>query len=51
MDFLERLFGFSPDGGDGSFEMLLFAIPIAGLVFLWRRRQHKLQHQRDRRKP
>ena len=27
MDFIERLFGFSPDGGDGSFELLLFAIP------------------------
>jgi hypothetical protein len=41
MDFLERLFGFSPDGGNGLFEMLLFAVPIAGIVMLaaWRRRK------------
>jgi hypothetical protein len=32
MDFIERLFGFSHDGGDGSFEVLLFAIPIAGII-------------------
>jgi hypothetical protein len=44
MDFLEKIFGFSPDGGDGSFELLLFAVPIAGLCWLaWRRRQKKLQ--------
>jgi hypothetical protein len=29
--------------------MLLFAIPIAGLVFLWRRRQQTLQRRSDRR--
>jgi hypothetical protein len=34
MDFIERIFGFSPDGGDGVFELLLFAIPIAGLVIV-----------------
>ena len=43
MDFIERLFGFSPDGGDGSFEVLLFAIPIAGIIaialYQWARRQ------------
>ena len=38
MDFIERLFGFSPDGGDGSFEILLFAIPLAGLALLLYRR-------------
>jgi hypothetical protein len=38
MDFIERLFGFSPDGGDGSFEILLFTIPLAALALLlyWR---------------
>jgi hypothetical protein len=30
MDFIERLTGLSPDGGDGSTEMLLF---IAIVVF------------------
>ncbi len=34
MDFIETIFGFSPDGGDGSFEFLLFAIPIAGIAYL-----------------
>ena len=41
MDFIERLFGVAPDGGSGIWEMLLFAIPIAGLCYLaWRRRSH-----------
>jgi len=41
MDFIEQLFGFSPDGGNGIFELLLFALPIAGIVtlFAWRRRR------------
>jgi len=44
MDFIERIFGFSPDGGDGSFEFLLFALPIAGICYVaWRRRQKRLQ--------
>ena len=34
MDFIERIFGFAPDGGDGMFELLLFAVPIVGLVVL-----------------
>jgi hypothetical protein len=44
MDFIERLFGFSPDGGDGSFEILLFAIPLAGIVLLyyWRTSSRRL---------
>jgi hypothetical protein len=36
MDFLERLFGFAPDNGDGTFELLLFAIPIAAIILLRR---------------
>lgn len=32
MDFIERLFGFSPDNGSGSFEALLFLMPIAVLL-------------------
>jgi hypothetical protein len=47
MDFLEKIFGFEPDGGDGSFEMLLFAIPIAGLLVLWRWRQRRQTQQRQ----
>jgi hypothetical protein len=37
MDFLETLFGIAPDGGDGSFELLLFVVPIAGVLLLRRR--------------
>ena len=38
MNFIESLFGFSPDGGDGSFELLLFAIPLAGIALVyWRK--------------
>ena len=43
MDFIERIFGISPDGGSGSFEFLLFLIPIVGvLVFrAWRKRSRR----------
>ena len=36
MDFIERLFGVSPDGGDGSTELIYLAaiaIIIAGLAY------------------
>jgi hypothetical protein len=36
MDFIEKIFGFSPDGGSGSFEVLLLLIPIVGIYFLYR---------------
>ena len=43
MDFLEQLFGISPDGGNGSFELLLFLIPLGGMLLLnvWRSRRHR----------
>jgi len=42
MDFVERLVGFSIDGGSGSFELMLLMIPLAGLAIrhLWQNRQH-----------
>ncbi|HEV8434977.1 MAG TPA: hypothetical protein VGR95_16325 [Thermoanaerobaculia bacterium] len=42
MDFLERLFGISTDGGNGAFELLLIMIPLAGLAIrrLWQNRRH-----------
>jgi hypothetical protein len=42
MNFFERLFGISPDGWNGSFELLLFLIPLAGILLLraWRNRKH-----------
>jgi hypothetical protein len=38
MDFIEKIFGFFPDGGSGAFEVLLFVIPIVGLYLLYQRR-------------
>ena len=32
MDFIERIFGFSPDDGSGAFEVMLFAVPILILI-------------------
>jgi hypothetical protein len=40
MDFIEKIFGFSPDGGSGAFEMLLFLIPIVGIYILYRIRSN-----------
>lgn len=34
MDFIEQIFGFSPDGGSGLFELLLFVIPVVGILLL-----------------
>jgi hypothetical protein len=43
MDFIEVLFGVSPDGGSGSFEILLFAVPIVAIVAIrvWRKRSRR----------
>lgn len=46
MDFIERIFGFSPDGGSGAFEFLLFAIPIAGLFLIYRARSGARKEKR-----
>jgi len=32
MDFIERLFGVAPDGGNGSLELLYFIVIVAGLA-------------------
>jgi hypothetical protein len=53
MDFIERLFGIAPDGGSGWFEFLLFAVPLAGIAWLWqlRRAARRKDHDdRDRRR-
>ena len=34
MDFIEKILGIAPDGGSGSLEFLLFAVPICGIVWL-----------------
>ncbi len=39
MHFIEQLFGFSPDGGTGLTELLLFLLPVVGsLIALYVRR-------------
>ena len=41
MDFIERIFGFFPDGGSGSLEFVLFSVPMAGICYLVLRRRHR----------
>jgi hypothetical protein len=37
MDFIERLFGVSPDGGDGSTELMyIAALLFIVILFRWR---------------
>ena len=46
MDFIEQLFGLSPDNGDGSTEILwlvVLAIPIAAFMYF------RIQRRRARR--
>ena len=39
MDFIERIFGVTPDGGDGSLEVLwVLAIAVAAVAWFNRRR-------------
>ena len=37
MDFVERLFGWAPDGGDGTFELMIIVgavvVVVLGLLF------------------
>ena len=48
MDFIEQLFGVSPDGGSGLFEFLLFAVPLAGVALLyWRRKAAAKRRDED----
>jgi hypothetical protein len=49
MDWIERLFGISPDGGDGTTEMLyvVAAIAVAALVFGSLLRARRLRGPRD----
>lgn len=41
MDFIEKIFGVSPDGGSGSFELLLFLAPIVAIYLVFHLRSHK----------
>ena len=44
MNFVERLFGVSPDGGNGTFELLLFLVPLMVLGALWLGHRAKRKH-------
>ena len=50
MNFIESLFGIAPDAGDGSFEWLLFLLPLAGVaaVAAWRRSRRAAERRRGR---
>jgi hypothetical protein len=43
MDFIERLFSISPDGGSGSLELTLVILPalIAFSVLCWHKRRRR----------
>jgi hypothetical protein len=50
MDWIERLFHVSPDGGNGSLEFLFFLFPVAAflsgfLSLLWFRRRRKKERE------
>jgi MYXO-CTERM domain-containing protein len=48
MDFIERLFGLSPDGGDGSTEvMIIGVIVLLALAAAWRWRSRYLPPSRS----
>lgn len=50
MDFIERLFGVSPDGGDGSTELLyIAALVFIVFLFKWRGAAKTLFNQTMRR--
>ncbi len=40
MDFIERIFNISPDGGSGTLELLFFAAPVTALYFIYRVRSN-----------
>jgi hypothetical protein len=46
MDFIERLFRVSPDRGNGTFELLLFLVPLVALGALWFGRRLKQKGSR-----
>lgn len=43
MDFIERMSGIAPDGGSGSLEFLLVAVPLAGIAYLVLRARQRRQ--------
>jgi hypothetical protein len=48
MDFIERMFGVSPDGGNGSLELLLVLSLAAAILILCSRLYHRSAKRRMR---
>lgn len=44
MDFIERFFGISPDGGSGLTELLILAVLIGVPALLFYRRRQRSRH-------
>jgi len=40
MDFIERMLGIAPDGGNGLTELALLVACVAAVVIVWRVRAH-----------
>jgi hypothetical protein len=51
MDWIEHIFGFSPDGGNGSLEALYLAIAVLGITALTFRRRIDRWARSRRRQP
>jgi len=45
MDFIERWFGVSPDGGDGTLELLYIGVAVLILAVLLSRITHRLKYR------
>jgi hypothetical protein len=43
MDFIERIFGISPDNGSGTFEagIIVLVIIVVGGLYFWRRQYRR----------
>jgi hypothetical protein len=46
MDFIERLFGVAPDGGDGSTELIYLTVLLIAIALAWRLRKRNAQTTR-----
>lgn len=51
MDFIEQIFGVSPDGGSGLLEALLLLIPLVAIAAIYRWRRRGGASTRDERLP
>ena len=47
MDWVERLFGISPDNGSGLFEFAIIAMVVLVLLLIYRERRRTRRHFHD----